>query len=408
MKKTTRTEEVMLSVTERIAARTLTSGDRLPSIRQLAAKMKVSPSTVVEAYARLAAEGTIRSRPGSGYYVARATAPLVLAEAGPQVEREIDPLWVSRQSLGSETTTLKPGCGWMPADWMPNDIIARSVRSATRQDLAVLADYADASGAADLRQLLSRQFVDEGLQVSADRIMLTVSGTQAIDLVCRFLLQPGDTVIVDDPCYFNFQALLRVHQARVVGVPYTPSGPDVEAFEAVLRDHQPRLYITNSGLHNPTGATLSPQTAHRILSLANTHGLTIIEDEIFAPLEPDPSPRLAALDGLNQVIRIGSFSKIVSASIRCGYIAARSDWIEALVDMQVATNFGGAGTFATSVIKGVLSDSRYQRHRDLLHSKLNHARQKIAGQLSAIGIEPWIMPRGGFYLWCTLPEGLRA
>ena len=168
--------------------------------------------------------------------------------------------------------------------------------------------------------------------------MLTASGTQAIDLICRFLLQPGDTVLVDDPCYFNFQALLRAHQVRIVGVPYTPHGPDVTAFETSLAAERPRLYITNSALHNPTGATLSPQTAHRLLSAASAHDLTIVEDDIFADFEPEPSPRLAALDGLHRVIRIGSFSKTLSASIRCGYIAARADWIEGLVDLQVATS----------------------------------------------------------------------
>lgn len=91
--------------------------------------------------------------------------------------------------------------------------------------------------------------------------MLTGSGTQALDLICRFLLRPGDTVLVDDPCYFNFQALLRAHQVTMVGIPYTPSGPDVAAFEQALTLHRPRLYITNSALHNPTGACLSAQTA---------------------------------------------------------------------------------------------------------------------------------------------------
>ena len=112
------------------------------------------------------------------------------------------------------------------------------------------------------------RFAEDGIEASPDQLMLTASGTQAIDLICRFLLRPGDTVLVDDPCYFNFQALLRAHQVKVVGVPYTASGPDIAAFEAVLAAERPRLYITNSALHNPTGATLSPQTAHRFLNAA--------------------------------------------------------------------------------------------------------------------------------------------
>lgn len=169
------------------------------------------------------------------------------------------------------------------------------------------------------------------------------------------LLRPGDTVLVDDPCYFNFQALLRAHLVRIVGIPFTPTGPDTSAFEQALIDESPRLYITNSALHNPTGASISPQTAHRLLSAAAAHGLTIVEDDIFADFEPTLSPRLSILDGLNRVIRIGSFSKTLSASVRCGYIAARADWIEGIVDLQVATSFGGPSPVATELIASVLA-----------------------------------------------------
>ena len=92
--------------------------------------------------------------------------------------------------------------------------------------------------------------------------------------------------------------------------------------------HRPRLYITNSAILNPTSATLSPVVAHRLLKLAEQAGLTIVEDDIFADFEHVPAPRLAAFDGLDRVVQIGSFSKTLSASMRCGFIAAPRDWIE--------------------------------------------------------------------------------
>jgi DNA-binding transcriptional MocR family regulator len=236
-------------------------------------------------------------------------------------------------------------------------------------------------------------------------LLLAASGTQAIDLICRFLLRPGDTVLVDDPCYFNFRALLRAHQVRLVSVPYTPSGPDVESFEAVLAAERPRLYITVSGLHNPTGATMSPQTAHRVLNAAAAFDLTIVEDDIFADFEPEPSARLAALDGLNRVIRIGSFSKTLSASLRCGFIAARADWIEDLADLQVATGFGGPSAVATEIIASVLASGSHRKHVEELRRRLARVRRDVGEKLQRIGIEPWLMPRGGFYLWCRLPAG---
>jgi len=402
----TRTGEVMAAIRSKISSRALVSGDRLPSIRRFAATMGVSPSTVVEAYERLAAEGLIRARRGSGFYVAaNCLQPLALAEAEPQRDRAVDPFWVSRQSLDADPTVLKPGCGWLPAEWMPNAALRRALRTLARGEDAVLTDYGSTRGSPHLRRLLLGRFAEEGLETSPGQIMLTGSGTQAIDLICRFLLRPGDTVLVDDPCYFNFQALLRAHQVRIIGVPYTPSGPDIAAFETILPAERPRLYITNSALHNPTGATLSPQTAHRLLSIASAHDLTIVEDDIFADFEPDPSPRLAVLDGLTRVIRIGSFSKTLSASIRCGYIAARTDWIEGLVDLQVAACFGGPSPLATELISGVLAGGGYRKHMEELRQRLARARHDLAARLEPLGIRPWLMPRGGFYLWCRLPEG---
>jgi DNA-binding transcriptional MocR family regulator len=402
----TRTGEVMAAIRLKVSSRALVSGDRLPSIRSFAATLGVSPSTVVEAYDRLVAEGLIRARRGSGFYVARSGLPtMVLGELEPQRDRAVDPFWVSRQSLDADHTVMKPGCGWLPADWMPNTALRRGLRTLARAEDTVLADYGSTRGSPTMRRTLLSRFAEEGIEASPDQLMLTVSGTQAIDLICRFLLRPGDSVLVDDPCYFNFQALLRAHQVKIVGVPYTPSGPDMTVFEATLTAERPRLYITNSALHNPTGATLSPQTAHRLLSSATAHDLTIVEDDIFADFEPEPSPRLAVLDGLDRVIRIGSFSKTLSASIRCGYIATRADWIDGLVDLQVATCFGGPSLVATELIASVLGNGGYRKHMEELRQRLARARNTIATRLASIGIRPWLMPRGGFYLWCQLPEG---
>jgi DNA-binding transcriptional MocR family regulator len=394
------------AVRKKIANQTLGPGDRLPSVRRFAETMGASPSTVVEAYDRLAAEGVIRARRGSGFYVTGlGLPPMALAQIGSPRERDIDPLWVSRQSLDADAAVMKPGCGWLPADWMPNAALRRGLRMLARAEDGLLLDYGATHGSPALRRLLLGRLADEGIAASADQILLTSSGTQAIDLICRFFLRPGDAVLLDDPCYFNFQALLRAHRVKVVGVPYTPTGPDAAAFEKAVVEEKPRLYITNSALHNPTGASLSPQTAHRVLNAAAAHGVTIVEDDIFADFEPTLSPRLAILDGLDRVVRIGSFSKTLSASMRCGYIAARADWIEGLVDLQIATNFGGASPIATELIAGVLASGAYRKHMESLRQRLARARTDAIDRLQPLGMTPWVIPRGGFYLWCRLPDG---
>ncbi|WP_210186074.1 MULTISPECIES: PLP-dependent aminotransferase family protein [unclassified Beijerinckia] len=403
----TRIDAVMAAISSRIAVRSLTPGARLPSVRAFAKTMTVSTSTVVEAYERLAAEGVIRSRPGSGFYVAAPLAPLSLAEIGPKLDREIDPLWISRQSLDAGDDVLKPGCGWLPPSWMPEAAIRRALRSLARAPQAALTDYSSPLGLPALRQLLARRMGEHGIIASPDQIILTDSGTHAIDLLCRFLIEPGDTVLIDDPCYFNFHALLRAHRAKIVSVPYTPDGPDIELFAQALTEHQPRLYITNSAVHNPTGATLSPVTAHRVLKLADQAGLTIVEDDIFADYETTPAPRLAAFDGLNRVIHIGSFSKTLSASMRCGFIAARPDWIEGLTDLKIATSFG-TGRLAAELVLALLTDGSYRKHVEGLRIRLTTARAETTARLKPLGIVPWLQPQAGIFLWCRLPEGIDA
>jgi DNA-binding transcriptional MocR family regulator len=403
-----RTTAVVDAIRQRLAARALGPGQRLPSIRAFAVTMRVSPATVVEAYDRLAAEGVIRARRGSGFYVADKALPPLALTGEPRRPRAVDPFWVSRQSLDADATTLTPGCGWLPSDWMPQDALRGAVRALARGDGAALTDYSATRGSTALRRVLQARLAGIGIDTSSEQILLTSSGTQAIDLICRMLLRPGDAVLVDDPCYFNFLALLRAHQARIVSVPVTPTGPDIARFEAVLAAERPRLYITNSGLHNPTGATLSLQTAHRLLNAAAAHDMIIIEDDIYGDFEPEPSPRLAALDGLQRVMLIGSFSKTLSASVRSGYIAARPDWIEPLIDLQIATGFGGPGQFAAETLAQVLTGGSYRKHIEELRSRLARARPRVAARLQRLGITPWLVPRGGFQLWCSLPEGCTA
>lgn len=391
-----------------ISERALLAGDRLPSIRGFAARMSVSPSTVVEAYDRLVAEGAIRPRPGSGFYVTERTILKELRGPIADLDRSVDPLWVSRQSLDAAPEMLKPGCGWMPPDWMPQSAIRRALRQISRSEDALLADYGSSRGRQDLRQILARQSAEEGLPVNPDSVLLTNSASQTIDLICRLLLQPGATVLVDDPCYFNFHALLRVLDVRIVSVPFTRNGPDLTAFAEALDTHRPRLYLTNSALHNPTGATMSAQTAHRLLLLAANKDMTIVEDDTFSALEPDLSPRLATLDGLQRVIRIGNFSKTLSAAARCGYVIARPDLIEALTDLQVATNFGGPSPVAAEIVRITLADGSYRKHIAATQARLTRARRDAVAKLKPLGIEPWIIPRGGFYLWSRLPEGVDA
>ncbi len=406
-KLTGRIGQVMAHVRTQIGNRTLVAGARLPSVRAQAKHLQVSVSTVAEAYERLVAEGVILAKAGSGYYVLGSVAPLALKQTGTAQERAIDPLWISRQALEAEEQLLRPGCGWLPPNWLFEDGMRRALRAVARSDAASLSEYATPLGLPSLRALLARRLNSTGLEVTPEQIMLTESGTHAIDLICRFFLQTGDTVLVDDPCYFNFHALLKAQRVKVVGVPYTEHGPDLQAFQAALAEHKPRLYITNSGIHNPTGATLSPVAAHRLLKLIEGSDTVVVEDDIFAEFELTPAARLSVFDGLERVIQIGSFSKTLSASVRVGYVAAKPEWLEGLVDLKIATSFSG-GRMAQELVWHALTDSGYRKHLDAMRVRLAQAMQTVLPKLRALGIEPLVLPQAGMFLWCRLPAGFDA
>ena len=399
---------VMDSVRERLQRRTLDVGARLPSVRVMAQQMQVSTSTVVTAYDRLVAEGLIASRPGAGFYVRQPLPSLMLAARPYAAQaRDIDPLWLMRQSLDADEKALNPGCGWLPATWMPENDIRKALRALSRQPVAPLTAYGTPQGCPELRQLLALRMSERGILADPACLLMTESGTQALDLVCRFLLDRGDTVLVDDPCFLNFHAMLRTHRVNVISVPFTPFGPDLTAFAASVAEHRPRLYLTNAALHNPTGATITLEIAHRVLHIAEQYDVTIVEDDVFADFEQQPSPRLAAMDGLNRVVHTGSFSKSLSASVRCGYIAARPDWIDGLVDLKLATAFE-AGHFTAALLLQLLSNGAYRRHMESVRARLADAMHRTCTRLEAAGLTLWTRPRAGMFTWARLPDGVSA
>jgi DNA-binding transcriptional MocR family regulator len=166
--------------------------------------------------------------------------------------------------------------------------------------------------------------------------------------------------------------------------------------------------LTVAAFHNPTGLSLSPAVAHRILKLVERHQVVVIEDEIFADFEPGPpGTRLAAFDGLERVIQVGSYSKTVSAALRCGYLALRPDWVDPVVDLKLATSLS-SGHFAAAFVHRMLTEAGYRRHLGALRARLADAMGRTLVRLRAAGLTPWIEPRGGVFLWARLPDGLDA
>ena len=188
-----------------------------------------------------------------------------------------------------------------------------------------------------LRVLIAEGLTERQLPLGADSVLLTQGSSQALDLVARRLVKPGDTVLVDDPGYPNLMFMLRFLGARLVGVPREPAGYDLPALEALLVEHRPTAFFTQPRLQSPTNSVTPLAQLHRILQLAEKHDLALVENDIYADLDPEPRPSLASLDQLNRVVYIGSYSKTVSPNIRVGFVVAKAALLDDLAQLKMVS-----------------------------------------------------------------------
>jgi len=399
-------DQIIDQFVARIGDKSLRAGSRLPSIRRFAADYSVSKFTVVEAYDRLVALGYVHSRRGAGFFV----APRVESHANAPVRREpplrrcVDSLWLLRHdALTTDSQLLKPGCGWLPASWMPEAELEKALRDLSRRPNARLTSYGEPFGYRPLRQQLCVRLAELEIGAEPEQIVLTMGAMQALDLIARYLVDDGDVVLVDEPGFFNVFANQKLNGARLFGVPRTPNGPDVAVLEQLLAEHKPKLFITNSVLHNPTGASLNRATAFRILQLAEKYDLTIVEDDIYSDFQTGPGERLAALDQLQRVIYIGSFSKTLSANLRVGFIVADTRRAQDLCDLKLLTSLS-TSEVSERVIHAMLTEGSYRKHMDRVKSRLKQVSDTVLPRLEALGITFWAQPGGGMFCYARLPH----
>jgi DNA-binding transcriptional MocR family regulator len=398
----------------RMVSGILGAGEKLPSVRRLATRLAVSPFTIVAAYDRLVADGLVIARAKSGFFVApraQGARPLTLDPPpghcdGPSARTGVNPIWMMRRSLTLDPSQPKPGCGWLPQDWLPDAALRSALRALARAPETGLLEYGVPMGFRPLRDLLARRMNELEIPAAPERVLLMDGASQAIDLVCRYLVEPNDAVLVDDPGYFNFHAAVRAQRGKLLPVPMTASGPDLAVLEQLATAHRPKLYLTNAGLQNPTCARLGLATAHRLLALAQKHDFRILEDDIFRDFESAPGLRLAALDGLQRVIHLGSFSKTLSAATRIGFLAADAATVADLADLKLAMSFGN-NELSAQLVHRLLSDGSYRKHVAGIRDRLARTRFRVARRLTQLGLVPWLPEAAesgeGLFLWLGLP-----
>jgi DNA-binding transcriptional MocR family regulator len=367
----------------------VTPGTRLPSVRQIARINLLSQASVAQACERLVTQGMLVSGHGASYTVAD---PALATGA------KHEPAWFegAEPEHGPCSSELRLGCGGLPESWRETDDLIYAIRQVSRTDTAGLFNYSTSLGLPALRQQILKRLRQLDIRVQDDRIMTTAGASQGLDLIVRTLFKAGDCVVVESPGYPVLFDLLRLHGIHMVDVPRTPRGPDVDALESVLVKHRPQGLLINSFYHNPTGSSLAPLVARRVLQLARTFGVQVIEDDVYADLHSGSGMRLAALD--DNVIYVGSYSKTLSSSLRVGFVVAGSEVITRLAEVKMTTGMG-ASRFCESVLACLLANGAYGKLVQRQRQRLSCDRLAALQLLEDAEWEVFGKPAGGLFIW---------
>ncbi|MEZ5651890.1 MAG: PLP-dependent aminotransferase family protein [Burkholderiaceae bacterium] len=407
-------ERVVEQVAARIGGRGLPPGARLPSIRSAAREFGVSRFTVVEAYDRLVARGLIESRRGSGFYVRQVEviAPTRRVHAWAEAQTAgVDHVWLLRNMFKRLPPEMMPGAGVLPPSWLDAELIEQSLRAVGRHAGPAMLDYGHPQGYPPLREQICQRLERLSIPATVDGLLCTTGVTQGLDLVAQRYLRAGDPVLVESPSWFVLFGQFAALGLRVLGVPRLADGPCLETLETLVKRYRPRLFFVSGALHNPTGSTISVNRAHRLLQLAETHDLTIVEDDVNADFLPDAllgqGPRLAAADGLRRVIYLGGFSKSLAANLRVGFVATTADRARELTDLKMLQGLTSP-ELGERVVYRALSEGHYRRHLHRLQNRLEQARGALVQALEALDMPVFVVPRGGMFVYARSALPARA
>jgi DNA-binding transcriptional MocR family regulator len=386
----TLTEQLASRFAQRIRDRLLAPGARLPSVRLCAQQQGVSPSTVVGAYDQLLAQGLVEARRNRGFYVRESTAaPVEYAQGaiksgaiagstGSGAAPHRPPLSATaliRGMFHGISDKPQPGMGVLPQEWLQTSFLATAVRRSCSVEAlnAFSLQYGEPAGDSGLRRALSTKLAGLAIQAPPEQIITTVGATQALDVVSRTLLRAGDYVMVEEPGWAIEFARLDALGMRILPVPRRADGPDLEVMARYCEAYKPKLFVSVSVFHNPTGFCLQPSSAYRILQLASQHDFHIVEDDTYSHFAPEHATRLSALDGLQRTIYVGGFAKILAPNWRVGYMAASAALTERLLDTKLLSTLTTPALLERS-LAWCIDQGQLRRHAERIRTRLDAAR----------------------------------
>lgn len=294
----------------------------------------------------------------------------------------------------------------------PPDTYASVMDTIAREACSQALQYGPTEGIATLDACIRQVMAAEGMEVTADDLLVTTGGQQVIDLVCKTLIDPGDVIIAEAPTYPGAVPTFASYQADVVQIAMDSDGMRVDELEETLdrlerEGRRPKFIYTIPTFQNPGGVTMSLPRRQRLVRIAHERELLVLEDNPYGMLryEGEPLPPLYALDGGEFVIYLGTFSKILSPGLRLGWAAAPRPVLQKMNIGKAAadlcsssmTQLFVAGYFAAVDWQRYVMSLRdvYRRRRDVMFDALAEHFPREA---------QWTRPEGGMFIWATLPD----
>jgi 2-aminoadipate transaminase len=302
--------------------------------------------------------------------------------------------------------------GGMPfVQALPGDGVQRTVREAFDLYGASALQYCGGQGSPELRRRLALLMAEEGVNADPDDVVITTGAQQALDLVAKILLDPGDEVVVEAPAYVGALSAFSAYEPRFVQIEIDHEGMIVEHLEeALLRGARPKFVYTVPNFHNPAGVTMSATRRERLVALCREAAVPILEDNPYGMLrfEGEALPCLSSLDPGN-VIYLGTISKVFSPGVRIGWALAQQSVVQRLILAKEAADLCGS-SLNQLVTERYLADAQWRTN---LSGLVDTYRRRRDAMLAALdehfpGEAAWTSPAGGFYVWVSLPAYIDA
>lgn len=389
-------EQVVSFFEEAIKSEKFSHNQKVMSIRDACAFFSFSKNTIVEAYDRLVALGYLKAKPGAGYFVSNSLHRRVQISENHLISQAVDSASLLLEQL-NPTLNIRIGDGRPPSSWMSQ----LDVNTKIKIPLDSKFSYVSPMGYLPLRKTIHQLLLDRGINTNIQQIVTTYGASHAMDLIIKNFLSPGDTVFVESPGYYPLFAKLKLYKIKYIGIDRLKNGPDLQMLEERAKQYRPTLFFTQSLGHNPTGNCTSLGIQHQILKLADRFGFLCVESDPFADLFPSSTPRLATLDQLQNVIYIGTYSKVLSANFRIGYIASNEKHIKSLSNIKMLT-IVNSSEYMERWLHSIITNSQYPRHLRKLRSIIDSSTQEAINQFNQLQLNMPFYPEGSYYLWLEL------